>query len=87
MLSRVSASSRVKRNTLQKAAGTLRVPSAKLRKHYFFGSARNKVRGDTCAENAFALIDEPSAAMEPEKLGHISLGQENPRMRMNAAPG
>jgi len=46
-----------------------------------------KVRVDTCVENAFALIDEPGAAMEPERLGHISLGQENPRMRMNAAPG
>ena len=44
-------------------------------------------RSDTFAENAFALIDEPGAAMEPERLAHISLGQENPRMRMNAAPG
>ncbi len=24
---------------------------------------------------------------EPERLAQISLGQENPRMRMNAAPG
>jgi len=25
--------------------------------------------------------------IEPERLAQISLGQENPRMRMNAAPG
>jgi len=49
--------------------------------------SRNKVRGDTCAENSLALIDEPGASVEPERLGHISLGLENPRMRMNAAPG
>jgi|GEM_PF-5056291 len=27
------------------------------------------------------------AVIEPERLAQISLGQENPRMRMNAAPG
>ena len=27
------------------------------------------------------------AVIEPERLVQISLGQENPRMRMNAAPG
>jgi len=34
-----------------------------------------------------ALIGDVGAATEPERLAHISLGQENPRMRMNAAPG
>jgi len=34
-----------------------------------------------------ALIDDVSAATEPERLAHISLGQENPQMWMNAAPG
>jgi len=33
-----------------------------------------------------ALIEEVGAAIEPERLAHISLGQENPRMRMNPAP-
>jgi len=40
-----------------------------------------------CALNVFVSIDDLSAATEPERLAHISLGQENPRMRMNAAPG
>jgi len=40
-----------------------------------------------CVENSLALIDEAVAAMEPERLGHFSLGQGNPRMRMDAAPG
>jgi len=52
-----------------------------------YGSSTNEVRGDTCALNVLALIDDVSAATEPERLSHISLGQENPRMRMNAAPG
>ena len=34
-----------------------------------------------------ALIDAVGAVIEPERLAQISLGQENPRMRMNAAPG
>ena len=51
------------------------------------GSAGKQVRGNTCVEKAFALIDEFGDAFEPERLGHISLGQENSRMRMNAAPG
>ena len=51
------------------------------------GSSTNEVRGDICAKNVLALIDDVSAATEPERLAHISLGQENPRMRMNAAPG
>jgi len=50
-------------------------------------SARNEVRGDIGAANLSALIEEVGAAIEPERLAHISLGQENPRMRMNAAPG
>jgi len=33
------------------------------------------------------FIDDVRAATEPERLAHISLGQENPQMRMNAAPG
>ena len=45
------------------------------------------MRGDTCVEKVFALLDEFGDAFEPERLGHISLGQENSRMRMNAAPG
>ena len=52
-----------------------------------FCSSTNEVRGDICAFNVLALIDDVSAATEPERLAHISLGQENPRMRMNAAPG
>jgi len=51
------------------------------------GSSTNEVRGDICAFNVLALIDDVSAATKPERLAHISLGQENPRMRMNAAPG
>jgi len=51
------------------------------------GSARNEVRGDIGAVNLFALIADVGAAIEPERLAHISLGQENPRMRMNASPG
>ena len=42
---------------------------------------------DTCLEKVFALIDELNAAMEPERLTQISLGQVNLRMRMNAALG
>jgi len=53
----------------------------------YTGSSTNEVRGDICAFNVLALIDDVSAATEPERLAHISLGQENPRMRMNAAPG
>ena len=34
-----------------------------------------------------ATVTGTLPAMEPERLGHISLGQENPRMWMNAAPG
>jgi|GEM_PF-3676540 len=34
--------------------------------------------------NELYLVD---AVIEPERLVQISLGQENPRMRMNAAPG
>ena len=34
--------------------------------------------------NELYLMD---AVIEPERLVQISLGQENPRMRMNAAPG
>jgi len=55
--------------------------------HENSGSSTNEVRGDICAFNVLGLIDEGSAATEPERLAHISLGQENPRMRMNAAPG
>jgi len=51
------------------------------------GSSTNEVRGEICVLNLLALIDDLSAASEPERLAHISLGQENPRMRMNAAPG
>jgi len=51
------------------------------------GSSTNEVRGAICVLNVLALIDHVSAATEPERLAHISLGQENPRMRMNAAPG
>jgi len=51
------------------------------------GSSTNEVRGDICAFNVLALLDDVSAATDPERLVHISLGQENPRMRMNAAPG
>jgi len=51
------------------------------------GSSTNEVRGDICAFNVLALIDDVIAAIEPERLADISLGQENPRMRMNAAPG
>jgi len=46
-----------------------------------------EVRGDICAFNVLALLDDDRAATEPERLAHISLGQENPRMRMNDAPG
>jgi len=52
-----------------------------------YGSSTNEVRGDICALNVLALIDDVSAATEPERFAHISLGQENPRMRMNVAPG
>ena len=48
------------------------------------GSARNEVRGRPHTTNALYLMD---AVIEPERLVQISLGQENPRMRMNAAPG
>ena len=48
------------------------------------GSSTNEVRGDICALKVLALIDDVSTATEPERLAHISLGQENPRMRMNA---
>jgi len=51
------------------------------------GSSTNEVRGAICALHVLALIDDVSAATEPERLTHISLGQENPRMRMNAAQG
>ena len=54
----------------------------------FFGrkrsSLRNEVRGRARATNELYLLD---AVIEPERLAQISLGQENPRMRMNAAPG
>jgi len=53
----------------------------------FSGSPTNEVRGAICALHVLALLDDVSAATEPERLAHISLGQENPRMRMNAAPG
>jgi len=43
--------------------------------------------GDICAANLSALNEEVGAAIEPEGLAHISLRQENPRMRMKAAPG
>ena len=48
------------------------------------GSARNEVRGRPRSTNELYLMD---AVIEPEGLAQISLGQENPRMRMNAAPG
>ena len=51
------------------------------------GSARNEALGDIGAANLSALIEEVGSAIEPERLANISLGQENPRMRMNAAPG
>jgi len=57
------------------------------RAKYKSDSSTNEVRGAICALHVLALIDEASAATEPERLAHISLGQENPRMRMNAAPG
>jgi len=50
----------------------------------FWGSARNEVRGRPHTTNELYLMD---AVIEPERLVQISLGQENPRMRMNAAPG
>ncbi len=49
-----------------------------------WGSARNEVRGRARTTNELYLMD---AVIEPERLAQISLGQENPRMRMNAAPG
>ena len=52
--------------------------------HSITGSARNEVRGRARATNELYLMD---AVIEPERLVQISLGQENPRMRMNAAPG
>ena|GEM_PF-1091641 len=48
------------------------------------GSARNEVRGRARTTNELYLMD---AVIEPERLAQISLGQENPRRRMNAAPG
>ena len=48
------------------------------------GSSRNEVRGRARATNELYLLD---AVIEPERLAQISLGQENPRMRMNVAPG
>jgi len=50
----------------------------------FFGSARNEVRGRAHPTSELYLMD---AVIEPEWLVQISLGQENPRMPMNAAPG
>jgi len=49
-----------------------------------FGSSRIEVRGRARATNELSLMD---ALIEPERLAQISLGQGNPRMRMNAAPG
>jgi len=48
------------------------------------GSSRNELRGRARATNELNLMD---AVIEPERLAQVSLGQENPRMRMNAAPG
>jgi len=48
------------------------------------GSARNEMRCRARTTNELYLMD---AVIEPERLAQISLGQENPRMRMNAAPG
>ena len=48
------------------------------------GSSRNEVHGRPRTTNELSLMD---AVIEPERLVKISLGQENPRMRMNAAPG
>jgi len=48
------------------------------------GSARNEVHGRPRTTNELYLM---AAVIEPEMLAEISLGQENPRMRMNAAPG
>jgi len=48
------------------------------------GSARNEVHGRPRTTNELYLMD---AVIEPERLVQISLGQENPRIRMNAAPG
>ena len=42
------------------------------------------MRGRARTTNELYLMD---AVIEPERLVQISLGQENPRMRMNAAPG
>ena len=50
----------------------------------FSGSARNEVHGRCRTTNELYLM---GAVIEPERLVQISLGQENPRMRMNAAPG
>ena len=52
-----------------------------------FGSVRKEVRVHNCVEAELQLIDVAAFAIEPERLPHISLGQENPQTWMNAAPG
>ena len=48
---------------------------------------RNEVRIATRVASDFPEIDVNNVAIEPERLLQISLGQENPRSWMNAAPG
>ncbi len=50
------------------------------------GSARNEVRVDNSLAPEL-LFDAANVAIEPDRLIHISLGQENPRTCRNAAPG
>jgi hypothetical protein len=40
-----------------------------------------------CVEGELKLLDGNADAIEPDRLMQISLGQENPRTWMNAAPG
>ena len=49
------------------------------------GSARNEVRVDNSLDPDL-LFDAANVAIEPDRLIHISLGQENPRTRMKGGP-
>ena len=53
----------------------------------FVGSARNEVRVDIGLETEVQLIPFDGVVIEPDRLLHVSLGQVNPRLWMNAAPG
>ena len=72
------------RRTLDRHSGTFERRANSVAHLGLIGSARNEVHGRPRTTNELYLMD---AVIEPERPVQISLGQENSRMRMNAAPG